>query len=455
MMNPLSSSRRTFLRGVTLSLGGAMYLSPILRSLAQGAEGSAPKMPRFLFVLEGNGLPPVQVHPLNLPFTARSDRKQLQTFKLDGAQFPNSLKPVARYANRMVVLQGLNGEVCGGGHSTSHGALGAYNTRDGKAVHGITVDCLLGANAGTVFDNVILGISSEGRDVVFNCSAYGANQSAATFCNPVSAHQRIFGPLVGSDVIRRQGVLLDYLKDDIRRARMHLPGEEKGKLDAYLDAYDSIGIRNARVQDSAGGHKSEVLKTDARFTSDLPEDRLDAHFELATATLISGLSNVATIASGVGFRHFNIQFSKLASQAKHPMGHGVIGGNKTAIADAEAIRAYHFSLIARTMQKFEAIPEGNGTMLDNTVIMYLSDAANSHHTKCEEWPMVLLGGSPRLKLDGRYLVYPNRGQTGWRTVNTIHNSLLHAASLPRENFGHIMKGVEEIAQKGPLSELYV
>jgi hypothetical protein len=452
-MNPHTIHRRDFLRGLTLSLGGAMYLSPILNALGQSAAGVARKAPRFLFVLEGNGLPPQQIHPLNLPFVARPEREKLQTFKLDGAQFPTSLKPVARYANRMVVLQGINGEVCGGGHSTSHGALGAYNTRDGKAVHGITVDCMIGAKAGTVFDNVILGISSGSSDVIFNCSAYGPNQSAATFCNPLSAHQRIFGALAGSDMTRRQGFLLDYLKDDIRRARTQLPGEERGKLDAYLDAYDSVGVRNARVQASAGGKKGDALKTDARFKSELPEERLDAHFELATATLISGLSDVATIASGVGFRHFNIQFSKLASQAKHPMGHGVIGGKASAIAEAEAIRAYHFSLIARTMDKLAAVPEGNGTMLDNTVIVYLSDAADTHHTKCKEWPMVLLGGSPRLKLDGRYLVYPDRGQSGWRTVNTIHNSLLHAAALPAENFGHHMKGVEDIVQKGTLSEL--
>jgi hypothetical protein len=105
------------------------------------------------------------------------------------------------------------------------------------------------------------------------------------------------------------------------------------------------------------------------------------------------------------------------------------------------------------MQKLEAIPEGNGTMLDNTVIVYLSDAADKHHTQCVEWPYVLLGGSPRLKLGGRYLVYPDRGQPGWRTVNTIHNSLLHAAGLPGENFGHHMKGIDDIVQKGPLSEI--
>lgn len=58
-----------------------------------------------------------------------------------------------------------------------------------------------------------------------------------------------------------------------------------------------------------------------------------------------------------------------------------------------------------------------------------------------------------MKLDGRYLVYSERGQAGWRTVNTIHNSLLRAAGLPGENFGHHMKGVEDIVQKGTLTEI--
>ncbi len=452
-MNIRTTTRRHFLKGLTLSLGGATYLSPMLRRIGQGADGIERKAPRFLFVLEGNGLPPTQVHPLDVPFVARPERQRLTSHPLDGRHFPASLKPVAAYAKRMLVLQGLNGEVCGGGHSTSHGALGAYNTRDGKVIHDATVDCVLGRKAGTVFDNVILGISAQDRDVVFNCSAYGPNQSAATFCNPTAAYHRIFGALSGSKVTRQQGLLMDYLQEDIQRARGSLAGEEKAKLDAYLDAYDSIRQRNQRAQAFAGRGALDLPKMDARYTAEGPEERLDAHFELGTAALVAGLTDVVTIASGVGFRHFSIQFSKLASDIKHVIGHAVIAGSPTAIAQAEAIRAYHFELIARTMRKLESMPEGNGTMLDNTVIVYLSDAANSHHTQCQEWPYVLLGGAPRLKLDGRCLVYPNRGAAGWRTVNTIHTALLRAAGVPQDGFGHFMKGVDDVVQKGPLSEI--
>lgn len=454
-MNDTNLARRKFLKSLSLGACGATYLMPMLGNLALAAEGIERKSPRFLFVLEGNGLPPTQLHPRNLPFVEREDRKQLAIHTLEEEQLPASLKPVAKYTDRMVVLQGINGEVCGGGHSTSHGALGAYNTRDGKVIHDATIDFVLGRKANTVFDHLVLGISAQDRDVVFNCSATGPGQSAATFCNPQAAYKRVFGPVAASDPTREQSFLLDYLKDDIRTARNSLPSAEKGKLDLYLDAYENIQVRNGRVKELAGSQRLKAFQPSDQFQSMLPEERLDAHFQLATSTLVSGLTDVVTIASGVGFRHFNIQFSKLASQSKHPMGHAVIGGDKHAIAEAEAIRSFHFGLIARTMDKLASIPEGNGTMLDNTVIVYLSDAADKHHTQCLEWPYVLLGGSPRLKLGGRYIVYPTRGEPGWRTVNTIHNSLLHAAGLPAESFGHLMSGVNDDVQKGPLEELLV
>lgn len=454
-MNDSIHARRRFLKGLSLGLGGATYLAPMLSSLALAAEGVERRSPRFLFVLEGNGLPPTQLQPKNLPYVAREDRQQLTTHQLEAEHLPTSLQPVRKYVDRMVVLQGINGEVCGGGHSTSHGALGAYNTRDGKIIHDATIDYVLGRHAQTIFDHVVLGISAQDRDVVFNCSATGPGQSAATFCSPDAAYKRIFGPIAANDTTREQAYLLDYLKDDIRTARNGLPAAEKGKLDLYLEAYEKIQVRNKRVKELAGKADAKSLPLSDPIRSTLPEDRLDAHFELATSTLISGLTDVATIASGVGFRHFNIQFSKLATQSKHPLGHAVIGGDKHAIAEAEAIRAYHFHLIARTMDRLAAIPEGNGTMLDNTVIVYLSDAADKHHTQCLEWPYVLLGGSPGLKLNGRYIVYPARGNAGWRTVNTIHNSLLHAAGMPAESFGHVMAGVADDVQKGPLEELIV
>ena len=126
-----------------------------------------------------------------------------------------------------------------------------------------------------------------------------------------------------------------------------------------------------------------------------------------------------------------------------------------AIEASEKIRTFHFDLIARTLKKLVSIPEGDGTMLDNTLIVYLSDAANEHHTKCDEWPYVILGGHPRLKLGGRCLTYADFNNKGHRTVNAIHNTLLHASGRPENNFGFAIPGLDHGVQEGPLSEVLV
>ena len=120
-------------------------------------------------------------------------------------------------------------------------------------------------------------------------------------------------------------------------------------------------------------------------------DRLDAHFDIAAAALIGGLTNVVTLASGVGNPFFSVRFTGLGIDfAKHGIGHGGTYNGMTWNVMSTTIRRFHFELIARLMKKLEAVPEGGGTMLDHTTIVYLSDAAEGHHSRCWEWPFVLI-----------------------------------------------------------------
>ena len=67
--------------------------------------------------------------------------------------------------------------------------------------------------------------------------------------------------------------------------------------------------------------------------------------------------------------------------------------------------------------RLEKIPEGNGTMMDNTVIVYMSDASDTHHSTAYEWPFVVLGNlKGKMNLGGRYISYPGYGKVGHRTV---------------------------------------
>jgi hypothetical protein len=447
-------SRQEFLRGLSLSAAGSVLLNPLVGKLAAEVEGR-PQPTRFLFVMEGNGCPPNQVHPTNLKLTPRGKRTQTVEETFEVGHLPRVLQPVKDYVNRMLILQGISGRICGGGHSTYFGALGCFNTREGKHVLGPTIDYELGRSSPTLFKNISLGISQRANlDIVFNSSAAGANSPIATICNPQTAYKRMFAPIGDQKNLAVKTHLLDYVKDDIRSVQRRLGSIEKEKLDRYLSAYEEIGQRHAAIAALDPEVKSRVTPITDKYGSSNPVDRLDCHFEMATSALVAGLTNVATIASGVGHQDFSIVFDKLGvGLEKHAIGHALYNSEPIAIEASEKIRTFHFDLIARTLKKLDSIPEGDGTMLDNTLIVYLSDAANEHHTKCDEWPYVILGGHPRLKLGGRCLTYADFNNKGHRTVNTIHNTFLHASGRPENNFGFTIPGLDHGVQEGPLSEV--
>ena len=449
--------RRRLLKGLTLGAGGAL-LAPMLERMAWGVDGHTPP-PRFLFVLEGNGLPPEQVHPLGLPFTPRADRQEVRVESLAELKLPRALEPLEAHKHRMAIVQGLSCRIAAGGHSNDQGALGAYNANDGRNIQDRTVDAVLGQDFPGVYANVVLGIASDPNEsVIFNCSASAPGRGLPTICQPMIAFEHLFGSVaVGSAAasFAAKRNLLDHMREDIRRVRAELGSIEKEKLDAYLSAYETLGRTSDRLVESRDRLAAAVPAQDDKYASRVETDRLDAHFELAAAAMIGGLTNVATIASGVGFPYFNVVYGGLGiTTPKHNIGHDVLKGNMTATDMAVAIRRFHFELIARFMRTLESVPEGDGSMLDNTVVVYLSDAAEAHHSYCWEWPFVIVGDlSGRLKTAGQYVSYPDYGRSRHRATNALYNTLLHAAGIPRDDFGGLDPNLDTAMCRGPLDEL--
>jgi len=455
-----STSRRGFLRGVSLGASG-LVLGPMLGRVALANAGELPP-PRFLFVLEGNGLPPQQIHPLGIPFVEREDRASLTTQSLHDLQLPTALEPVAAFKDRMSILQGLSGRVCTGGHSSDHGALGAFYGNNGRNIVGPTIDGLLGRTFPGIFPNVVLGIAADPNEsVIFNCSADAPGRSLPTICRPDIAFSRLFGSVAqgearSSFAARRK--LLDYMQQDVRRVQSRLGSVDREKLDSYLNAFETLDSTSRRLVEVRDRIADIAPVADDKFSSDVETDRLDAHFEMAAASMIGGLTNVATIASGVGFPYFSVTFRGLGVEmAKHGLGHAMFNAKEKEAWDTAArIRAFHFELIARFMRKLDAVPEGDGTMLDNTIVVYLSDAAEQHHSKCMEWPMVVLGNARgKLKQGGQYVSYPDYGISGHRATSALYNTLLHAAGTPRDDFGSPDPNLDESMYRGTLGELLV
>ena len=106
-------------------------------------------------------------------------------------------------------------------------------------------------------------------------------------------------------------------------------------------------------------------------------------------------------------------------------------------------------MLVKIMKSLESVPEGKGTMMDNTLIVYTSNNADKQHTSGGNWPFILLGDcSGRIKT-GRYTQLDGR-----RPVNDLYTTLLHAIGAPRDRF-NMDKNIAGMydSKVGPIEEL--
>jgi hypothetical protein len=113
-------------------------------------------------------------------------------------------------------------------------------------------------------------------------------------------------------------------------------------------------------------------------------------------------------------------------------------------------------MVAKMALKLKEIPEGNGNMLDNTLIVYTSCAGGQHHDGQRDWPFVLVGGMNQKVKMGRYLQFPSYQNKGHRTIANLYLTLLQAAGLEtRDTFGQLDSQLKDFDLKGPLTNLLV
>jgi hypothetical protein len=460
----MSPNRRDLLKGFTFGAGG-LLLSPIVAKLqaqAAAAPTFAPK--RFVFVVESNGVRPEQIAPVGVDRKPREQRPlngpaDFVDVPLTAKTLPFSLEPVRAWADRVTIVNGLSGRICGGGHSNNFGALGCFPTPgESTQIAGETIDGALAKAIPGIFPHVGLGISKKlENNVVYNISALGPGKGLPTMCRPEQAYAALFGSVAGGkareDFAARNN-LLDFLKDDVKRAERQLAGPEREQFGAYLESFETLRNRQSRLNEIEHTLRAKGPVVSDKYASPVETDRLDAQFDLGAAALICGLTNVMTISSAAGIRDFDITFKGLGLNIdKHSIGHGGNYQGKTWADLYNIIRRYHFDLIAGLIRKLEKVPEGNGTMMDNTLICYLSDGAESHHSRCWEWPMVLIGNVGGKLRPGRYVDYPGYGLKGHRTTANMYVTMLHLAGADRDAFGVPDPALKDLDQHGPLAEL--
>jgi hypothetical protein len=477
MKNP---TRRQVLKG--LSVGAlSPLLVPFTQHLRIHAEGASADLPRrFLFVVKSSGLTPAELVPKDLASKMTKPGEedgwpeelrpsdQLIDLSLEAMELPDSLQALAPFKDRLTILQGLSGKMCRGGHSAWYGALGCYHTGNegnpGRPASA-TVDGALAKALPAIFPHI--GLTLGGRvlsgvkdSVVYpGISAIDTDRPLPYQASPAMAYRNLFGIAAAGERARAdqglKSMLLDHLVGDVKRLQAQLGGADREKLDHYLEAFEGLRDRRRRLKGLEAKIRRHAPEVSDKYASRVETDRVEAHFDIAAAALISGISNVITVRADtldVTYRGLGI------SKHVHGIGHAETVQGMTAVEARNRIRKFQVDQIGRVAAKLNAVPEGDGTMLDNTLIVYLSDAAEKHHGSCLEWPFLLVGGlGDRLtrQSGGRYLQYPGYGKQGHRTIGNLYNTLMHAAGQPRDEFGQLDVNLDASTQRGPLPELLV
>lgn len=442
-------NRRELFKKTAMGTAG-LAISPSFDHLMASPTGVSAGGPhRFVFIRKSNGNLPQQ---FGLPSFSSKDLKrhnEKQAFELDLSkhELPEWLNGLADHKENMTILHGISMTVSGGGHYSYSGCMGAYKAgRDILSnIKWATVDFELAKLFPSPFGHVEMSLAvPHGRDhrtgIVSGYSAPAAKQRNYCYADPMTAHNELFKSVTNKDEAASDNALLDYLYEKENRKLKKLDGDERLKISNQVESLQSIRDRKTKVNsltDKIKQYLPEIDLVHANGGEDatLPEKQA-AFTDVIVGALASGLTNVVTYTiDDLGTDITSLPENKQKTSI-HQIGHG--GQIAGAANMRNAIKTHHMKQVTTLVTKLKAIPEGNGTMFDNTTIIYMPETGAGHHGPDTEAPMVIMSGrNSKIDIAGRYIRLPFHGTEGHKTLSNWYTTLLNAYGNPIEHYGDL------------------
>jgi hypothetical protein len=376
------------------------------------------------------------------------------------------MKALEPLRDHILVLSGLaqiNGRALGDGPG-DHARAGATwltgvhpkKTEGAGIQSGISADQVAAAELGkaTPVASLELGLDKGGLaggcDSGYSC-AYSNTLSwrSATSPVPVEINPRVvFERLFGADEranaaaraarIREQQSILDFVRADLARVSAGLGPRDNAKLGEYLDSVRDV---ERRIQKSET-EEARALPGVNRPANGAPED-YDRHaklmFDLATLGFKTDLTRVISIM--LGREGSNRTYRNLGvSDGHHSMTHHQ--NNAERITAVVKINTYHVQLLAHFLEQLKATPDGEGSLLDNAMVLYGSSLADGNAHTHHNLPLVLAGGGSGSIKPGRHVRY---------SKDTPMNNLL-LSMLDRAGVTSVEKLGDSTGRLGRLSD---
>ena len=428
-------SRRTFLRGAGVAVGLPLLdaMIPAGTALAQTAAKATPHM-GFIYFPHGaimeNWMP-----------------------AKEGADFDLTpiLKPLEPFKKQLTMVSGLaNKQAYGPVHALSPGTwLSCVRPRESQDPYGgVTVDQIAAKQIGqdTPMPSIELAVEGGGLsgacDRNFGCSYAGTisfrtpSTPLPMEYNPRKTFERLFGqgdtPQERKALGRQYASILDLISEEAAALQSRLDPQDRAAVGDYLESVREVERRVQKMDE----HDLTKLNLPNVPPGTPPlDDRLNLMFDMVALAYQANLTRIfsfmmAAEGSNMTYNHIGV------SDAFHPVSHHQ--NNPKRMESCTKIQTYNTSVVAKFLTKLQKMQDGDGTMLDHSIILFGSNMSNSNAHNHDPLPTAIISGWKTIK-GGQHLKYPEH-----TTLANLHLTLLERAGITESAFGDSTGRLSEI-----------
>jgi hypothetical protein len=403
--------RRAFLKGT-----GAVLALPFLDSMvpALAAKGAATSPTRMGFVYVPNGI---------------IDTSWLPKGEGAGFQFNNTMKALAPFREQMLVLSNLaqiNGRSLGDGGG-DHARAGATwltgvhpKKTEGADIHsGVSADQIAARefSKSTQFGSLEIGVEAPslagGCDSGYSCAYTNTvSWSSPTTPNPMEVNprvlfERLFGdsdntdPASRAEALKERGSLLDFVKGSVDRLETRIGQGDRHKLTEYLDAIRDIERRIQKAEEQNATLQMPAIDLPVA----VPEEFVDHARLMLDLMVIAYQTDLTRVVSFMLAREgSNRSYRAIGiSDGHHDCTHHQ--NNPEKIEKTIKINTYHVEQLAYLINRLKNTPDGDGTLLDHSMILYGSSINDGNRHTHTDLPLALIGGGNGKLKGGRHIRY--------------------------------------------------
>jgi hypothetical protein len=440
-----SASRRHFLRGMGVALALPWLESlPLVGQAAAASKSNAPPL-RLGIVFFSNGVEPIH-------WWAKGSGA--------GMEIGPGLLPMMPHREDMLFIQGLYNQTAAASTSPH---LGRMNVLSGETVSldpkeirvGTSMDQLLASRVGsqTAIPSLVLGIEPNELRLEDGLSMiYGSNVSWTSPTRPATREiypSRTFDRLVGDGTGRKvDRSILDEVRQDSQSLRPKISRGDNVKLSEYFESIRDIEkrIERASQEERIEGWRPTLAQPDMpRPANELPQDvpdHMKLMLDLTVLAFQMDKTRIATLMLNNDLSQMNFKFLEGVQGALH-----LDLTHNGRAADKEEMylktNQFHIAQFAYLTQRMKDINEGDGTLLDHSILMLTSSLFDGDAHGANQLPFLLTGKGGGTLKPGRVLDYLGKGDEH-RKACSLHLSLMDRMGVTLDRFGDAQARLEDL-----------